>query len=64
MFFYISAENRVPKNHPLRPVKAMVEECLKALNEKFNKMYSLTGATPQSTSSAGSLFHSQLVSTH
>lgn len=43
MFFYISAEKRVPKSHPLRPVKAMVEECLKALNEKFNKMYSVIG---------------------
>jgi hypothetical protein len=26
MFFYISAEKRIPKGHPPRPVKAMVEE--------------------------------------
>ena len=42
MFFYVSVEERVPKNHSLRPVKAMVEECLKAL-ERFSKMYSSIG---------------------
>jgi transposase len=43
LFFYFSAESRVPANHPLRPVKAMVEQFLKALDEKFQKMYSSTG---------------------
>ena len=43
MFFYISAEKRIPKNHPLRPVKAVVEECLKSLDERFGKMYSSMG---------------------
>jgi len=43
MFFYVSVEERVPKNHSLRPVKAMVEECLKALDERFSKMYSSIG---------------------
>jgi transposase len=43
MFFYISAEKRIPKNHPLRPVKMMVEECLKSLDEQFRKMYSTIG---------------------
>ena len=43
MFFYVSVEERVPKNHSLRPVKAMVEECLKALDERFGKMYSSIG---------------------
>lgn len=43
MFFYISAEKRIPKNHPLRPVKVMVEECLKSLDERFSKMYSAIG---------------------
>ena len=40
MFFYISAERRIPKNHPLRPVKAMDEECLKVLDQRFCEMYS------------------------
>jgi transposase len=43
LFFYVSAESRVPANHPLRPVKAMVEEALEALDGKFQKMYSSTG---------------------
>jgi transposase len=43
MFFYVSAERRISKSHPLRPVKVMVEECLKALNERFSKMYSTIG---------------------
>lgn len=43
MFFYISTEKRIPKDHPLRPVKMMVEECLKSLDERFGKMYSSMG---------------------
>ena len=43
MFFYISAEKRIPTNHPLRPVKVMVEECIKSLDERFSKMYSSIG---------------------
>jgi transposase len=43
LFFYFSTESRVPANHPLRPVKVMVEEALKTLDEKFRKMYSSTG---------------------
>jgi transposase len=43
LFFYFSAESRVPANHPLRPVKTMVEQFLKGLDEKFQKMYSSTG---------------------
>jgi transposase len=40
MFFYLSAESRIPKNHPLRPVKVMVDALLKGLNEQFTGMYS------------------------
>jgi len=43
MFFYIAADKRIPKDHPLRPVKVMVEECLKSLEERFSKMYSAIG---------------------
>jgi transposase len=43
MFFYISVEKRIPKDHPLRPVKLMVDEALKALDESFSKMYALGG---------------------
>jgi transposase len=43
LFFYFSAESRVPKNHPLRPLKKMVDEALKSMDEQFRKMYSTIG---------------------
>jgi transposase len=43
IFFYGSAESRVPQYHPLRPIRAMVNECLEALNGEFTKMYSSIG---------------------
>lgn len=43
LFFYFSAESRVPKDHPLRPLKGLMEECLKSLDEQFAKMYSPIG---------------------
>jgi transposase len=39
MFSYISPEDRVPANHPLRPVRAMADVALKALSPVFNRMY-------------------------
>jgi transposase len=43
MFSYISAEKRVPKDHPLRAVREILDECLKELSPKFEGMYSTTG---------------------
>ena len=43
MFSYISAEQRVPKDHPLRPVRKILDESLKRLSEEFEGMYSSTG---------------------
>ena len=43
LFFYFSAESRVPKSHPLRPLKKMVDEALKSMDEQFRKMYSTIG---------------------
>lgn len=42
-FFYVSVEMRIPKDHPLRPVKVMAEEFLKSLDERFSKRYSSIG---------------------
>jgi transposase len=39
MFSYISAERRVPANHPLRPIRAMVDMALKGLSRSFGQMY-------------------------
>jgi len=40
---YISLEKRVPPDHPLRKIKAMADQELKALSRVFDKMYSPTG---------------------
>jgi transposase len=43
MFSYLSPEERVPANHPLRAVRVMVDQALKALSESFKDLYSATG---------------------
>src|SRR5215831_14059885 len=43
IFSYISPEQRVPKNHPLRPIRILVNDALRALSEEFDKMYSNIG---------------------
>ena len=39
MFSYVSAERRVPADHPLRPIRAMVDVALKGLSRSFGQMY-------------------------
>src|SRR5665213_47763 len=39
MFSYISAERRVPADHPLRPIRAMVDKALKGLSRSFGQIY-------------------------
>jgi transposase len=39
MFSYVSAEERVPADHPLRPIRTMVDVALRALSPAFNRMY-------------------------
>jgi len=43
MFSYISPEKRVPADHPLRAVRKMVDEILKEMSPKFQKLYSDVG---------------------
>ena len=43
MFSYISPEERVPADHPLRPIRAMVDKALVALSPKFQQIYSQIG---------------------
>jgi transposase len=43
MFSYISPAQRVPQNHPLRPVRAMADEALRALSPQFEKLYARVG---------------------
>jgi len=43
MFSYVSPETRVPPDHPLRPIRQMVDEALEALSPRFEKLYARTG---------------------
>jgi transposase len=43
MFSYISAERRVPKEHPLRTVRVMVDAALKELGSRFAELYASGG---------------------
>ena len=43
MFSYVSLEERVRPDHPLRAVKARTEAALKALSPVFSKMYAAGG---------------------
>ena len=43
MFSYLSPEKRVPANHPLRPIRLMVDDALKALSPAFSRLYSAFG---------------------
>jgi hypothetical protein len=37
MWSYISPEERVPHNHPLRSLRAMTDEALQQLQSRFGK---------------------------
>jgi len=43
MWSYISPEQRVPADHPLRPIRAMVDAILTELSPEFAKLYSPLG---------------------
>jgi transposase len=43
MFSYISPEQRVPQDHPLRTIRVLVDAVLKALSPQFDQLYSDTG---------------------
>jgi transposase len=43
MFSYVSPEKRVPADHPLRPIRKIVDEILKEMSPQFAKLYSEVG---------------------
>jgi transposase len=43
MFSYLSPETRVRKDHPLRAIRAMVDEVLTQLSRRFDQMYASAG---------------------
>jgi transposase len=43
MWSYVSVEQRVPPDHPLRPIKAMIEAVFVDLSRQFDQLYSAGG---------------------
>src|SRR3989475_4782639 len=43
MFSYLAPETRVRKDHPLRAIRAMVDEVLTQLSRRFDAMYASVG---------------------
>src|SRR5579885_3509420 len=43
LFSYISAEQRVPKDHPLRAIRTMTDAALRELSPRFDALYAASG---------------------
>src|ERR1700720_3183087 len=43
VFSYLSPEQRVPQDHPLRALRAMTDEALQQLRPRFNSLYAKSG---------------------
>jgi len=43
MFSYVSAEQRVPKNHPLRAIRTLVDGVLRDMSREFDGLYATVG---------------------
>jgi transposase len=43
MFSYVSAEQRVPPEHPLRAIRALVDEVLRDMSREFDQLYASVG---------------------
>ena len=43
MFSYLSPEQRVPADHPLRAVRALTDQALKTMSRRFASLYAKTG---------------------
>src|SRR2546427_6480725 len=43
VFSYVSPEQRIPYDHPLRQLRAMADEALRELKPRFSRLYAKTG---------------------
>ena len=43
MFSYVSAEERVPADHPLRAIRTFVDEILREMTREFDALYAQHG---------------------
>ena len=44
MFSYVSLEERVPQDHPLRAIRKSVDEVLRSMAKEFDGLYAKTAA--------------------
>lgn len=43
MFSYVSPQKRVPQDHPLRPIRILVDQILKEMSPRFARLYAKVG---------------------
>jgi transposase len=43
MFSYVALEDRIPKDHPLRAIRALAEQVLRGMSKQFDGLYSEVG---------------------
>ena len=43
LFAYVSCEGRVPRDHPLRPIRTIVDQALEMLSREFDRLYAPIG---------------------
>jgi len=43
MFSYVSSEQRVPPDHPLRHIRQLVDEILRDMSREFDRLYASVG---------------------
>ena len=43
MFSYVSDEQRVPKDHPLRAIRVLVDDVLRDMSREFDGLYARAG---------------------
>ena len=43
IFSYVSPEQRIPKDHPLRAIRALVDEVLVDMSREFDRLYATVG---------------------
>src|SRR5580692_4391554 len=43
MFSYVSLESRVPQQHPLRRIRALLDDALEAMHRDFERVYASGG---------------------
>ena len=44
LFSYVDIEDRIPATHPLRAIRALVNEVLAALDGEFSALYAASGS--------------------